>query len=1206
MEQRTLLSVTLPAGWVAHPSDYRPASTPIVPLSTAGSATPTGVLSPQQIAGAYGLSGITFTGGITGDGTGQTIAIVAAYDDPNAAADLAAFDTALSLPAPPSFQKLNDTGLTGPLPTTDPAGKAAAAGNWSEEESMDVEWAHAIAPGASILLFEANDAGADLFNTVAHAANTTGVSVVICPWSGNETATEATSLDPVFTTPAAHQGVTFVTASGDYGGFAQGSTTYAPQYPATSPNVVTVGATNLTAPGNAYGAEGAWGSGDNSANLGGSGGGTSAFETQPNYQAFLASAFSISNRTYPDVSMVGDPNTGVSVYDSYDYGATPWAAAPAGGTSLSAVLFGGLIAIANQGRVANGLATLDGPSQTVPLIYNVPAGDFNDVTTGTSGYAAGAGYDLATGRGSPVGSALITDLTASSHIGSHVFNDLNQNGTQDAGDTGVASVVVNLHNAAGTLIASSTTDLSGFYDFPNVAAGNGYYLSIAPPAGYTVSTQVISANGNVNLANPVTSLTPAFNITANQDLLTENVGVYAQTITITPALVSVIRPESGLAPMVFTVTISPAPTVPVTVAYNTSDGTATVANGDYVAASGTITFPVGVTSETITVDAIGNTNIENDVSFSLNLVVPPNFIVAPGGTAVGSGLIQNNNFPVATIAAPAPQTRSATTVSTFPFTISLSAPAPFAVMVDYTTVDNSALAGTDYTAVNGTLTFPAGTTSEIVDVTALPGSNAQENKQFGVQLSQSTPITATIGTPSEAFGTILTNDPPVVSVNDGSVTESLSGTTYLPFTVDIAPALTGPVTVDYATSNGTAIAGVDYVAESGTLSFTTGRVENTVYVPVPQQFIQAQTRTLTLTIFNASNGLLISNATATGTINYVSLASIPFAAAVPASTTAPATRAVNAVYTDGLGQLVTVSMKGFGSGEVVFLGASSFYTNAFEIVLNNTTTADTSVNVRVARNGQTSITNFIANAAFGTLNGKTLNVVSSFAAAGTVNTINLGYLEGAAMSIGGTNTGATVALNFGRVANSTIASSIPIRSLTAVAYTNTTTGTLPITAPSVGTVRVRQNFDGTIETSTLQSLTVGGIIHGGARATASIGLVTALGAVNANFFAGIANGVTGLPTLVSQFTNQAANIGMIRIKSVFSASLIAAEELDSVRIGKVVTAPGSATFGISAGRVGMIRTVAGPAGQIVNLTSPSTGLTVDNFSILLVGVATPG
>src|SRR5579875_146731 len=145
------------------------------------SAGPVGY-TPQQIQKAYGIDQLY---GIIGNGAGQTIAIVDAYDDPafvdsNSpnfnSSDLHNFDVKFGLPDPPSFLKLNQTGGT-TLPGTDPAGPGTS--NWEGEEALDVEWAHAIAPGANIILFEANSPNpSDLFTAIATAAAYPGVSVV--------------------------------------------------------------------------------------------------------------------------------------------------------------------------------------------------------------------------------------------------------------------------------------------------------------------------------------------------------------------------------------------------------------------------------------------------------------------------------------------------------------------------------------------------------------------------------------------------------------------------------------------------------------------------------------------------------------------------------------------------------------------------------------------------------------------------------------------------------------------------------------------------------------------------------------------------------------------------------------------------------------------------------------------------------------------
>jgi hypothetical protein len=351
-----------------------------------------GGFTPAQIRHAYGFDNIQFNG----DGTGQTIAIVDAFDDPNIMGDLQAFDQQCGLAAPPSFSVVAQDGSAN-LPGTDQGDPVAgrAAGAWESETALDVEWAHAIAPGANILLVEANDStSTNLFAAVKFAASQAGVSVVSMSWSAPEWKDE-TTVDAQFVTPAGHTGVTFVTITGDTGMV---------QYPATSPNVLSVGGTTLTLDGNNNVAgETAW---NNAA--GSSGGGASAFEALPNYQNGVAPA-GTTGRATPDVAYAAD--SGFSVFDSFNNPmATPWIALD--GTSAGAPQWAALIAIADQGRALNGLGTLDGPSQTLPAIYSLPSTDFHDITQGSnaSGLQAGPGYDLVTGRGSPIADRVVADL----------------------------------------------------------------------------------------------------------------------------------------------------------------------------------------------------------------------------------------------------------------------------------------------------------------------------------------------------------------------------------------------------------------------------------------------------------------------------------------------------------------------------------------------------------------------------------------------------------------------------------------------------------------------------------------------------------------------------------------------------------------------------------------------------------------------------
>jgi hypothetical protein len=331
--------------------------------------------SPAKIRHAYGFDQVLL-GSFAGDGSGQTIAIIGAYNQPNIVADLTAFDSFWHIAAPPNFNVVNQTGGTA-LPAQD--------FGWGLEESLDVEWAHALAPGANIILIEANSATyTDLFgNAVNWARQQPSVSVISMSFGGSEFSGE-TAFDSTFTTPLGHQPISFVAASGDYGA--------PPSYPAVSPNVLSAGGThlNIDAQGN-YLSESGWS---------GSGGGVSAFEQQPTYQqGFQSTGF----RTNPDVAFDADPSTGVGVVDSYGYGG--WV--QVGGTSLAAPAWASVLSIVNQGRSTAGLGNV---TQTPAAIYALPASDFNDITTGNNGFQAHVGYDLVTGRGSPKAAKVIQDL----------------------------------------------------------------------------------------------------------------------------------------------------------------------------------------------------------------------------------------------------------------------------------------------------------------------------------------------------------------------------------------------------------------------------------------------------------------------------------------------------------------------------------------------------------------------------------------------------------------------------------------------------------------------------------------------------------------------------------------------------------------------------------------------------------------------------
>jgi hypothetical protein len=373
LEPRQVLSAAalVDSSWVATPR--------IQSLATQAAVVG---LTPAQVRHAYGFDQVSFAGGtIPGDGRGTTIAIVDAYSHPNIFSDLQIFDQTFGLPDPPTLAQVNQNGGT-QLPATDPG--------WAQEIALDVEWAHAIAPQANILLVEANSASLlDLLTAVNYARQQPGVVAVSMSWGGGESWIERL-IDPLFTTPSGHSGVSFIASSGDNGA---GS-----GFPAVSPNVLAVGGTTLNLAGGNYASETAWS---------GSGGGFSWFEPEPAYQY---SVHSIGRRTIPDVAYDANPTSGVAVFDSVPIGGrNGWF--QIGGTSAGAPQWAGLVAIADQGRALAGLGSL---ANVQSLVYSLPSSDFHDIVAGSNGYSTLTGYDLVTGRGSPRADLVIRDLVAAS------------------------------------------------------------------------------------------------------------------------------------------------------------------------------------------------------------------------------------------------------------------------------------------------------------------------------------------------------------------------------------------------------------------------------------------------------------------------------------------------------------------------------------------------------------------------------------------------------------------------------------------------------------------------------------------------------------------------------------------------------------------------------------------------------------------------
>jgi subtilase family serine protease len=316
---------------------------------------------PADLQSAYALASAS-----AGNGGGKTIAIVDAYDDPNAEADLAVYRSHFGLPACTTangcFRKVNQNGGT-----SYPRGDAG----WGQEISLDLDMASAICPNCKILLVEASSTSfANLAAAVDRAA-TMGATAISNSYGGGEYSGEVSDQSHYN-----HPGIAITVSSGDNG--------YGVEFPAASQYVTAVGGTSLKKASNSRGwTETVWN---------GAGSGCSAYVTKPSWQTDA----SCSNRTVADVSAIADPNTGVAVYDTYrQRGGGGWMVF--GGTSVASPIIAGVYALAGN-TVTSG---------SYPYSH---ASALNDETSGSNGSCGGSylctgigGYDGPTGLGTPNG-----------------------------------------------------------------------------------------------------------------------------------------------------------------------------------------------------------------------------------------------------------------------------------------------------------------------------------------------------------------------------------------------------------------------------------------------------------------------------------------------------------------------------------------------------------------------------------------------------------------------------------------------------------------------------------------------------------------------------------------------------------------------------------------------------------------------------------
>ncbi len=406
----------------------------------------------SQIAGYYGFNWAYSQGY---EGQGITIVIVDAYGDPSLQYDLQAFDYYNSLPAPN-------------LTVMYPQGLTTYNSSWAIETALDVEWAHAAAPKAKILLLVSNNAGSGLDESVSYAVTQRLGQIISLSWGtpeSNLNPSDLQALNAVYS-QAAKENITVVAASGDLGSN-DGSNTQEVNYPASYPTVLSVGGVSLDYNNKNY-TETAWGGVATDGSTYGSGGGYSSYFTAPYWQ--MSAAGSI--RGVPDVAMIADPNTPVNMFVG---GSKQFY----GGTSLATPIWAGVIGIMDQYENRS----LGNVAPILYQIYNNSAAydsAFTQITSGSNGYYhASAGWNPVTGLGTPRVSALMnyTSSVLSGYSANVVFNGTGYNST----------------SISGNITVNYTTPLSGYQ------GGFYYYLQFLSQSGDAVRGGILIFNGSMYL-----------------------------------------------------------------------------------------------------------------------------------------------------------------------------------------------------------------------------------------------------------------------------------------------------------------------------------------------------------------------------------------------------------------------------------------------------------------------------------------------------------------------------------------------------------------------------------------------------------------------------------------------------------------------------------------------------------------------------------
>ncbi|MHC5856139.1 Calx-beta domain-containing protein [Nostoc sp.] len=539
-----------------------------------------------------------------------------------------------------------------------------------------------------------------------------------------------------------------------------------------------------------------------------------------------------------------------------------------------------------------------GVASTVDYAFNGTAtfgSDYNNIQVTAGGSAASGTLSFAVGE--------TTKTITADVLGDNTF-ELNEDITVTLSNpnltTAPESSTITNNSATATIINDDNQPTISISDV-SVTEGNtgattnaNFTISLSNASSQQVTVNYNTSDGTANAADSDYNSTPGtitFNpgetsktlsigvvgdnkfetdetfivnlLAATNGTIADNLGVATiinddNQPTISISDVSITEGNTGTTTNAnFTISLSNPSYQEVTVNYNTSDGTAQVADSDYNSTSGTIIFAPGETSKTLSIGVIGDNQTETNETFAVNLSGATNAAIADNlGVAT---IINDENQPTISISDVSVNEDNTGTTTNASFTISLSNPSYQQVTVNYNTSDGTAqIVDSDYNSALGTIIFAPGETSKTLSIGVIGDNKFETDETFAVNLSGATnaAIADNLG-----IATIINDDnQPTISILDVAITEGNTGTTNANFTITLSNASYQQVNVNYNTSDGTAqIVDSDYNSTSGTIIFAPGETSKTLSIGVIGDNQTETNETFAVNLSGATNAAIADN-----------------------------------------------------------------------------------------------------------------------------------------------------------------------------------------------------------------------------------------------------------------------------------------------------------------------------------------------------------